>query len=856
MSQTPIRVLLVEDNPGDASLVREALRDVRTEGFALDHRASLAEGIEAFESGDTVDAVLLDLTLGDSNGLQTVERMRTAAPHAPIIVMTGLADEAMGVAAMQRGAQDYIVKGQADGTLLARAIKYAIERQRTMEALALHSLRLELLSQTAGRLLASNEPQKIVEEIARKVMEFLDCQAFFNFLLDEKAGRLRLNACAGIPEETARGIQWLDMGIAVCGCVARDGRRIVAEDIQHTRDPRVNMVRALGIQAYACHPLMIGGKVIGTLSFGARNRTSFTPDELDVMKTVTDQVAIAMERIRLMEVLEQRVKDRTAELVRTVDVLEEEVAARRKAEQRVTAANSLLSLFAKTTTRKEYLQGAVDLIQKWTGSKAAGIRVVDDRQNIPYEAQVGFCKRFCEKESMLCIRTDRCVCVRVINGKPLPHDAPMMTAGGSFFCPDTAAFVNSLAAGQAEDYRGACVKAGFKTVAVIPIQYRHGMLGAIHLADPEAGKFQPDMVEFLEMLSPLIGEALQRFSVEEALRASEEHFRSLSESSQDCIARLSRKGEFLSMNPAGMAACGFAGPMELAGRKCADMILENRKGFELALELAAGGQTVSVQHKSTGEGGREIWWDSKLAPINGPEGQTEAVLLISRDATERRRLEREIVEISDKERRRIGHDLHDSLGQLLTGVAFLSKVMQQRLRGQSRPEAADAGQISTLVNQAVNQTRLLSRGLCPVEPKADGLMTALKELAANVAKLQGVPCEFACEQPIALNDDYTATQLYHIALEAVNNAVKHSRAEHIRIELAATDGSLAMTIRDDGVGMPAAAGDHADLAGMGLRTMRYRAGMIGAALDVGRAGRRGTAVTCTIAARKPAAAQP
>jgi signal transduction histidine kinase len=152
-------------------------------------------------------------------------------------------------------------------------------------------------------------------------MSHLDCHCFFNFLVDESVGKLHLNACAGIPEEEANKIEWLGYGAAVCGCVARDRERIVAEDIFNTPDIRTELVKSYGIQAYACHPLMVQGKLIGTLSFGTRTRKHFSSDDLALMRTVTDQVAVAMERIRLIgglrksrDELELRVEERTTEL--------------------------------------------------------------------------------------------------------------------------------------------------------------------------------------------------------------------------------------------------------------------------------------------------------------------------------------------------------------------------------------------------------------------------------------------------------------------------------------------------------------------------------------------------------------
>ena len=171
------------------------------------------------------------------------------------------------------------------------------EEKRAQAAMRERNARFKLLSEVSARLLQTENPQALVEELCRRVMDHLDCDCFFNFLVDESSGRLHLNACAGIPETDAHRIEWLDYGVAVCGCVAQSGQRIVAEDIQRSADPRTSLVKSYGVQAYACHPLLAQGRVIGTLSFGTRRRPAFAADELELMRTVADQVALVMERM-------------------------------------------------------------------------------------------------------------------------------------------------------------------------------------------------------------------------------------------------------------------------------------------------------------------------------------------------------------------------------------------------------------------------------------------------------------------------------------------------------------------------------------------------------------------------------
>jgi PAS domain S-box-containing protein len=232
------------------------------------------------------------------------------------------------------------------------------EREQVEEALVRSNERFKLLSETAGQLLLTDAPQQIVNALCRKVLTYLDCDAFFNYLADDEKHQLHLNAYGGIPEETAREVEWLEYGTAVCGCAARDGCRIVAENIPETLDPRTDLVRSFGIKAYACHPLFSQGRVMGTLSFGTRTKLTFTEDELFIMKTMADQVAIAMERIqhvselkkaqealrRSRDELEIQVQERTSDLQKSNEELRAEVVERKRAEEKIREQADLLEL--------------------------------------------------------------------------------------------------------------------------------------------------------------------------------------------------------------------------------------------------------------------------------------------------------------------------------------------------------------------------------------------------------------------------------------------------------------------------------------------------------------------------------
>jgi signal transduction histidine kinase len=234
------------------------------------------------------------------------------------------------------------------------------------------------------------------------------------------------------------------------------------------------------------------------------------------------------------------------------------------------------------------------------------------------------------------------------------------------------------------------------------------------------------------------------------------------------------------------------------------------------------------------------WYD---APLNDSDGRLVGLLCTGQDVTERRELERHIVEIAGEERRRIGTDLHDGVGQELTGLSMIAATLLILLERESRPEMKIAEKIKDGLQRTLAQVRTLSRGMNPVDIDSEGLMSALSEMSTQLSALVGVQCSFQCDEPVLIRDNETATQLFRIAQEATTNAIRHAHPDRVTISLERSDHHVVLRIMDNGSGIDA---DNSRASGMGLRTMAYRARMIQGDLDVRPLDGGGTEVVCSV----------
>ena len=370
-------------------------------------------------------------------------------------------------------------------------------------------------------------------------------------------------------------------------------------------------------------------------------------------------------------------------------------------------------------------------------------------------------------------------------------------------------------------------------------------------AKDEIGSMATYFNTFMEKLevysTDLQREIQERRQVEEALRASEEMFSKAFRSSPNGIVIAALNDlRIINANESLLAMTGYSNE-ELINRRLADFrILPDREEIRiLQQDQEKIGRLHSVPIEFVT---KEVIVRTGILSAEIIELWGEACLLATiEDVTEAQRLEKEIMDISEKERLRIGEDLHDDLCPHLIGIEVLGQVLKRRLQAKDVEEVALAEKIQGLVSDAIQKTRSLARGLCPVNLATHGFKSSVEDLVDNVTSVFGVSCRFDCNCPVFFHDNAVATQLYYITHEAVHNAVKHGRVKNIVVSLSREDGKYLLSVIDDGAGIKTSA----QSTGMGLRIMGLRAKKIGAELTIGRSATGGTAIVVNFLKKDP-----
>ncbi|MBB5037610.1 PAS domain-containing sensor histidine kinase [Prosthecobacter dejongeii] len=371
-----------------------------------------------------------------------------------------------------------------------------------------------------------------------------------------------------------------------------------------------------------------------------------------------------------------------------------------------------------------------------------------------------------------------------------------------------------------------------------------------------------------------IGGIARDITEREAAEAMNRRMAAVVETTDDSIITMNLDGEIDTWNAGAERIFGYT-QEEAVGRTMSFLRPPQAEDDEAVFKrmIARGLRIDHYETQRRHKNGAILDVSLTISPIRDAHGRLAGFSKISRDITERkqaeqtilrlnaelerrveertaelrgqiaarRQLEEEILRISEREQRRIGQDLHDDLGQQLAGAWMMADVLARTLAANGAREQEAALKLSTLLGKSLNHTRALARGLHPVAPEQGGLGAALKNLAERSADLFGITCQFESRAVIMLEDQRSAIHLYRIAQEAINNAVRHGRAQNVRIRLSRRGGKAALSVIDDGLGIKEPAAMH---EGMGLRIMRYRSEMIFGTLEIVKAPKRGTCVTC------------
>lgn len=797
-----------------------------------------------------------------------------------------------------------ITDPQGEVTGLSIAVEEVTARKRAEESLETSRARLELLATVAERLLRAEDPQVIVEELCGLVMAHLGCEFFFNYLVEVPGERLRLNACAGVPAETVAAIRELAFGSAICGCAARDGTRVVATDIQCGDDPRAELVRSFGVQAYCCHPLHVGSQLIGTLSFGTCRRPAFTDDEVALMRSVADQVAVAMQRLQAAQSLresEERlggIVNSAMDAIVSVDDQQRIRLFNPAAEEMfgITAGEALgkplqmliperfrdshhqhVRSFAATgaTTRK------VAALGELSGLRASG-------EEFPVEASISHCTVAGEQLFTVILRdiTERKRILREL--RELNETLENRVAGQTREVRLLAEAISHLAEGvmitddlvDARHRRIVFVNEAMCRITGYPAGELIGRTPAMLQGtgtDPDlisriataldAGRScEFELVNYRRdgtaypaevFITPLVDAHGRRVNSVTIHRDITE--RKLAEDARADVGRLVEESlneiyifdaeslGFMLVNRGARANLGYSMD-EL--RRLTPLELEpqfSRQRFALLLEPlrsgAANKVAIETKHRRKDGSFYDVEGNIQMTTFRG----RPCFVAFFLDTSRRHELEHEVIYAAEEERQRISQDLHDDLGSLLTGIKLRIESIDAVLAEAGVRQAATSSVVVRLVQDAIGKTREIARGLHPVGAQAEDLMSALRGLARRVGSGGTVQCRFTCPVPVLVDDVIAANHLFRIAQEAVNNAVKYSGGSRIGIALRQRAGTIELSVSDNGSGIDAGT---CSRGGLGFHIMNYRAEAINGSLRIEPGPGRGTKVTCTTPAKR------
>lgn len=840
MSGNEIKILLVEDNPGDARLIREMLAESQEPRFTIDLVPLLSAGLERLAEGG-IDLALLDLGLPDSRGLDTFIQAYARAPKVPFVVLSGLNDEAVALAAVRAGAQDYLVKGQTDGVTLFRAIRYATERKKGEEDL---------------RQVNEMLRQKIEERRAAETAVEAERQRLFA-LLDGLPGLVYLKA----PDFSLKFANRLFRDL----CGDWEGKKCYEAIYQReqpcehctqylvmeTGAPKVKEVTfAESQQTYQIHSYPFadedGSSLVLSLGIDISKRkqaekeverlASFPELNPHPVLEVNGNGEITYYNAAATMALEELGVSESGELFLPQD-LEVILQAIRGGENK--------KIYCDVQIKDAVFEEYIDVIPRFDVARIRAYNITarkraeeDLRQSQARLAKAQRIARLghweCDLQSGQVIWSEEIYRILGL----IPEE----------FTPSLESILNCVHREDKERVsRGLSdTLAGLKPYNLVSrfvrpdgsVRYVHSKVEAVF---NENGKPQR-----------LLGTAqdiTERRKAEMRLRASEERFRAIFEGAGLGIILWDMEGRIMTANAAQLRMLGGR-EEELRGKPFLQITHPEDRAREAGLftEIKAGRrENYQLEKRLLRQNGSDFWVQVTVSLVRGLESEPRCCIGTTEDITARkeaheklreseknlRLLASQLLTAQEDERRRISRELHDELGQALLVLKLQAKAIEDELQPEQQQIRKECREMRSNLDQVVDNVRRLSRDLSPTMLEDLGLAAAIRRLILDFSRHYHIEYRLQESNIDDLFHPEAQVTIYRLIQECLTNIGKHSQASLLTVAINKTRSSVSFIIQDNGRGFNPAPRRHlATDQGMGLAAMEERARMVGGSLSI------------------------
>lgn len=831
-----LRLLLVEDSPSDAALMEETILAASAWDIYLSVANSLASASEHLKNNGSTDAVLLDLSLPDSAGIESVIRLKEISPDIPIVVLTGMDDERLGLQALRCGAQDYLVKGQVDGRFILRSVDYAIER-RNAELMIRSSEQRLRMSLQAGRGGAWEWDLKTnLGWFSPEVYDLCGIKKDLALNAD--------NLLAIVDHRDAAQLQYVFKNAIILGNTSlRYEFRIVHPHYGITW----LMICANIIYDVNKQPLYIIGIV---LDVNERKSTEFEHEvTLDLVKIINECTS-SDELIRSALKFFQKQSSCQAVGIRLKDGFDYPYHS--------------VKGFPAEFVEQENILYSRDLLGQ----------VVVDKNDFP--------------------RLD-CLCGIVISGKST-SSKPFFTEAGSFWTNSLSKLdLQNRTDLPPANYRFRCCKNGYESVALLPLKLGHDKIGLLQLNDKRPDLFTIEQINLWERLLERLAAAVSKLRADEDLKKGREDL-----NRAQSVAHIGswqfdmRNNNNLIWSDETYNIFGIPKNTLITYEKFLVSVYPHDRNYvDMKWKAALRGEAYDIEHRIVANGNtkwvrgkahleydksgaviecfgtiqditelkrvQELLQQTNLELENRVKERTsqleKLVDVLQKEITERVKAEKQIIDnqeklralaselivVEERERRQVATQLHDSIGQLL---AFSKKELGALLLNVDGSVKTSIQEVWELIKQAVQETRTLTFDLSPSTLYQIGFDAAVEELAEDFSKKGKFVYNYSCDLPPKTFPEQDKILFYRSIRELLINISKHSQAKNVDIDIKKLNNKIQITVKDDGVGFDVGSLNGKNgKEGFGLFSIRERLEALGGNLKIQSVIGNGTAVT-------------